>query len=275
MRVKLPVTLLLSLLLSVAGIPSFAQQVEPALTYMLSFPVSTGTAISTDRNGFVYLVDQRRNIVQFDSLGQPVNVFSPQVRGRIENIDAWNPMKILAFYQDRQQFLLLDRFLRPISSTSFSDYNLDGTIRTAALASDDSFWLFNETNFSLSKLDMRQRRITSETALNLILNKDQFDIRLIREYQNIVYMLDHNEGIYVFDNLGNYKKKLPYSGLAYIGFRNNELYFVKENKLHFLNLYTSQIKTIELPAGENYIKALISGDRLFLFSAKKGYVFRM
>lgn len=275
MKANLPVALLLALLFVVAGIPAFAQQDQSALTFMHSFPVSSGTAISTDRNGYVYLVDQRRNVVQFDSLGQPVNVFSPPVRGRIETIDAWNPMKILAFYQDRQQFLLLDRFLRPISSTSFSDYNLNGTVRTAALASDDGFWLFNETNFSLSKLDMRQRRVTLETALNLILDRDRFDIRMIREYQNMVYMLDYNEGVYVFDNLGNYKKKLPYPELAHIGFRNNELYFVKENRLHFLDLYTSQVRTLDLPAGENYLKALISGNQLFLFSTKKGYVFKM
>src|SRR5690606_36107547 len=130
-------------------------------------------------------------------------------------------MKILAFYQDRQQLLLLDRFLRPISSTTLTDFDFNGTVRAAALASDDGFWLFNETNFSLSKLDTRLRKLTSETPLNLILDKDRFDVRMIREYQNMVYMLDYNGGIYVFDNFGNYKKKLPYQGISYIGFSNN------------------------------------------------------
>lgn len=274
MKANLFVTFVHILLLTMAGIPAFAQQEQPAITFMHRFPVGSGTAISIDRNGHVYLLDQKRNIVQLDSLGQPVNVFSPPARGRIATIDAWNPMKILAFYQDRQQLLLLDRFLRPISSTSFSDYDLNGTIRAAALASDDGFWLFNETGFSISKLDMRQRRITSETPLNLILDRDRFDIRMIHEYQNMVYMLDYNGGIYVFDNLGNYKKKLPYTGIPYISFRNNELYFIKDNKLHFLDLYTSLVTTLALPASENYTSALISGNQLFLFSAKKGDVYK-
>src|SRR5690606_13029589 len=118
----------------------------------------------------------------------------------------------------------------------------NGTIRAAALASDDSFWLFNETEFALSKLDTRLRKITSNTPLNLILDKDRFDIRMIREYQNMVYLLDFNGCIYLFDNLVNYKKKLPYTGLSYLSFQNNELYFVKENKLHFHDLYTSEAR---------------------------------
>lgn len=273
MKANLLVTLLLTLLFTTAAISAYAQQEQPAYTFMHHFPINSGTAISTDRNGNVYLLDQRRNIVQLDSLGQPINVFSPPARGRIATIDAWNPMKILAFYQDRQQLLLLDRFLRPISSTSLSDFDLNGTIRAAALASDDSFWLFNETDFSLSKLDTRLRRITSDTPLNLILDKDRFDIRMIREYQNMVYLLDYNGGIYVFDNLGNYKKKLPYSGLSYIGFRSNELYFVKENKLHFLDLYTSQSKIVDLPEGD-YTTALVNKNQLFLFSARNGHVYK-
>lgn len=273
MRANLLVFLVCTLLFTMTGVVVFAQQEQPVFTLMHSFPIQAGSAVSTDRNGNIYLLDQKRNIVQLDSLGKLINVFSPPVRGRIATIDAWNPMKILAFYQDRQQLLLLDRFMRPISSTTLSEFDFSGTVRAAALSSDDGFWLFNETDFSLNKLSTQLRKITSDTPLNLILDKDRFDVRMIREYQNMVYMLDYNGGIYVFDNLGNYKKKLLHQGLSYIGFRNNELYFVKDNKLHFLNLYTTKLTTSDLPEG-NYSHALISGNQLFLFTSKNGHLYK-
>lgn len=261
------------LLFTTAGKTLLAQQAEPTnLIFKHSFPVGSAVALDTDYKGNIFFLDQKRNIVQLDTLGRLITIFSPPVRGRVATIDAGNPMKILAFYFDRQQLLLLDRFLRPISSTSLLDFDFDGTIRAAGLASGDGFWLFNETTFSLGKLDTRLRKIISDTPLNLILDRERFDIRMVREYQNMVYLLDYSGGIYIFDNLGNYKNKLPITGVSYIDFRDDELYYVKDNKLHFLDLYTSQVKVMDLPDGD-FTSALISGNQLFLFNEKAGFVY--
>ncbi len=267
--------MLLLLLLSTAGNPVVAQQEQPnALVFSYRFPVGSGVVVSTDYKGYVFFLDPKQNVVQLDTLGRVVTVFSPSVRGRVATIDAANPMKLLAFYFDRQQLLLLDRFLRPISSTSLLDFDFDGTIRAAGLASEDGFWLFNESTFTLGKLNTQLRKIVSETPLNLILDRERFDIRMIREYQNMVYLLDYSGGIYVFDNLGNYKKKLPITGVAYIDFKDNELYYVKESKLHFLDLYTGLVKIVDLPEDGAFTAALVSGDQLFLFTKNTGYVYK-
>ncbi|WP_242923281.1 hypothetical protein [Pontibacter liquoris] len=244
-----------------------------SFSFSHSLPSSSPTAISQDRNGHVYLLDARNNLLRLDSLGRPLDTFSPPTRGRISSIDAWNPLKLLLFYQDRQQLLLLDRFLRPISSITLADLNYPGTAKAAALAADDAFWLFDETTLTLSKLDMRLGKTTIETPLNLILDKERFDVRQLREYQNMVYLLDYNGGIFVFDNLGNYKKKLPYKGVSYIGFRNNELYFVQNGALHFLDLYTSEERTLALPAQKPYLAALLSGKQVFLFTSKAADIY--
>jgi hypothetical protein len=251
---------------------AFAQQEGPPLqqlVYSHSVALSSPTTISQDRNGNIYLLDPLRNLLRLDSLGRPLDTFSPPTRGRISQMEAWNPMKILLFYEDRQEILLLDRFLRPISSTDLRDINYEGMAKAATLSSDDSFWLFDETNQTLSKLDLRLRQLTVETPLNLILDKARFDVRQMREYQNMVYMLDYNSGIYVFDNLGNYKRAIPLEGLAYIGFRGNELYFVQDGKLNFYNLYTQQQRSLELPEGKSYITALAGDRQLFLFTKKE------
>ena len=269
---------LLSLLLAGWALPLAAQQADSAATAALAFshslPISSPTTISIDRNGSVYLLGPKRNLVKLDSLGQPLHTFSPPSRGRISTVEAWNPMKVFLFYEDRQELVLLDRFMRPVATSRLFDLNYTGSVRAATLTPDDSYWLFNESDFTLSKVDLRYQKPIVETPLNLILDKNRFDVRFVREYQNMVYLLDHNGGIYVFDNLGNYKKKLPFTGLSYIGFIGNELYFVKDGQLHFFDLYQLKTRTMPLPAAKSYIAALVGPSSLYLFTADQVEIYR-
>ncbi|GAB3827968.1 hypothetical protein GCM10028895_40880 [Pontibacter rugosus] len=259
-------TFILWLLLITA--PALAQDTiqVPLLHYSHSIPTGSATAISLDRAGNVYLLDKNMNVLRLDALGRPIDTFSPPARGRFNSIHAWNPMKIVLFYEGSQQLVLLDRFLRPISTTDLLNLDYYNTAKLVAPANDQGYWLFDETNATLSKLNPSMREIAVETPLNLLLNQEQFDARQLREYQNLVYLLDYNSGIFVFDNLGNYKTK-PHTGLHYMGFRGNELYFVKENKLYFQDLYSQATRVLELSADKEYISALVGEDhQLYLFS---------
>ncbi|WP_266204124.1 hypothetical protein [Pontibacter kalidii] len=238
----------------------------PVLTYSHSLSTGSATTISQDRNGNIYLLDERLNLLRLNPAGKPMDTYSPPSRGRISSIHAWNPMKIVLFYEGSQEITLLDRFLRPISTSGLLDLPYEGTAKVAAPAGDLGYWLFDETSLTLSKLSSAMRQITVETPLNLLLNREAFDVRQLREYQNQVYLLDFNSGILVFDNLGNYKNQLPYTGLHHIGFRNNELYFVREGKLYFHDLYTRHERVLELPLQKAYVSALVGDKHLYLFT---------
>ncbi|PKV66610.1 hypothetical protein [Pontibacter ramchanderi] len=274
---KLYLSTALYLLLTLLALPAAAQQPDSSvtLTYNHSLPISSPAAVSVARNGNVYLMDPSQNLFVLDTTGKPVNTFSPPSRGRISAVEAWNPMKVFLFYEDRQELTLLDRFMRPIANTRLTDLGYMGNVQAATLTSDDSFWLFNESDFTLSKLDLRYQKPIIETPLNLILDKARFDVRFIREYQNMVYLLDYNSGVYVFDNLGNYKKKLPFTGVSYIAFGGNELYFVKNNVLHFFDLYKLQERSLPLPSDKTYLSALISNNLLYLLSKEQADVYRL
>ncbi|MBF8961662.1 hypothetical protein I0P70_00270 [Pontibacter sp. FD36] len=277
MKNRLYLSAALYLLLLVLAVPATAQQPDLSVTlsFSHSFPISSPATVSIDRNGSVYLMDTGRSLFMLDSTGKPFNTFSPPSRGRITAVEAWNPMKVFLFYEDRQELMLLDRFMRPIANTRLTDLGYMGNVQAATLTSDDSFWLFNESDFTLSKLDLRYQKPIIETPLDLILDKARFDVRFIREYQNMVYLLDYNGGVYVFDNLGNYKKKLPFTGVSYIAFKGNELYFVKDNTLHFFDLYKLQERVLPLPADKNYLSTLISDNTLYLFTKEQADVYRM
>ncbi|MBX0291038.1 hypothetical protein K3G63_11340 [Hymenobacter sp. HSC-4F20] len=201
---------------------------------------------SLDRRGNLYVTDAQNNLHQYGPDGQPLNTFSPPLPGHTAQIEAWNTAKVLVFYDDRQQAVVLDRFLAPLAELRWPDY-LDGQVRVLTLAPDDRYWLLNESDLTLRQFDQGQKRFTITTPLDLLIGRSRPDFRFLREYQNNLYLVDRSSGIYVFDNLGNYRKKLPLPGLSYVGFRGDELYYLAPDGVHFLHLYTLADRLLPLP----------------------------
>jgi hypothetical protein len=228
-------------------------------------------AASLDRRGTLYLADRDNNLRQLSRDGQPLNTYSPTQPGHVAVIEAWNQNSLLVFYDDRQQVLLLDRFLAPLSEIRLADY-LDGTVRTATLAPDGLLWLLDESALALREFDPQALRVVQSTPLDLIIGRSRPDFRFLRQYQNNVYLVDHTSGIFVFDNLGNYRKKLPFTGLEFITFRGDELVYISGGQLHFFHLYNLTERTQLLPAGldGNTVRQVLLGDQLAYFLTPAG-----
>ncbi|RTQ49189.1 hypothetical protein EJV47_13665 [Hymenobacter gummosus] len=247
-----------------AAQPPAAPAATPAtLALVRTVKLAQPGPASLDRKGNLYVTDAQNNLRQFGPDGQALATYSPPLPGHTAQVEAWNTTKILVFYDDRQELLLLDRFLSPIGATRLPELVNDGLVRTATLAPDDNLWLLNESNLTLQQYSSALRRITVSTPLDVLLGRSKPDFRFLREYQNNLYLVDRAGGIWVFDNLGNFRKKLPFSGLNWVGFRGDELYYVKDGLLHFYHLYSLQERTVLLPVadaahtlvGEQYLYA--------------------
>lgn len=228
-------------------------------------------AASLDRRGTLYLADRDNNLRQLTRDGQPLNTYSPAQPGHVAVVEAWNQNSLLIFYDDRQQVLLLDRFLAPLSEIRLADY-LDGTVRTATLAPDGLLWLLDESALALREFDPQALRVVQSTPLDLIIGRSRPDFRFLRQYQNNVYLVDHTSGIFVFDNLGNYRKKLPFAGLDFITFRGDELVYLSGGQLHFFHLYNLTERTQPLPPGldAGTVRQVLLGDQLAYFLTPAG-----
>ncbi len=207
-------------------------------------------AASLDRRGTLYVADADNNLRQYGPEGLPLNTFAPTQPGHAAQVEAWNMTSILVFNDDRQQLVLLDRFLALITEVRLADF-LDGTVRAATLAPDNRIWLLDESNLVLREFDPNNLRLVKNTPLDLIIGRTRPDFRFLRHYQNNIYLVDRVTGVYVFDNLGNYKKKLPFVGLNMVGFRGEELYYFDGGSIHFFHLYNLTERRMALPTGVN------------------------
>lgn len=241
--------------------PASAQQ----LRLQASLPLNQVQLVSIDQLGQVYVADKKNILYKLDARGKRLHTFSPTQQGQVRGLEAWNPNKTLLFYEDRQQIVLLDRFLAPMATIRLADLD-PGLVRLASLASDDQLWVLNESDVSISKIDPRYPDARLSTRLNQILPRSAHDFRLLREHQHHLYLLDRHSGLYVFDNMGTFKKKLPLTGLLHLGFLGEEAFFLREGKLVFFHLYSGQESTYDLPAGSSYQQVLATDKVLYLFS---------
>lgn len=234
---------------------------------------------SLDRRGTLYVADANNNLRQFARDGQVLNTYAPPQPGRVGLVEAWNLTQTLLFYDDRQQLVLLDRFMAPLSEIRLADYLPDATVRTATLAPDGRVWLLDESTLTLRTLDPQAGLRLQNTPLDLLIGRARPDFRFLRHYQNNLYLVDRTSGIFVFDNLGNYQKKLPFPGLNYVGFRGDELYYFAADGLHFFNLYKLQERRQPWPPTPfdpaSVRQVLLGEDAVYFVTAAGVLVYRL
>ena len=215
-------------------------------------------SFSIDRYENIYLVNDKQDVKKQND---DKHIYSSKKRKNITHLEASNSLKLFLFNQEYQEFTLLDKYLTHISTTTFNQYEL-GFISYATLALDGNIWTIDNADFSLKKLAMRNNKTIVTTNLNFILEQTENEILFMKENGNYLYVCTKNSGILVFDNLGTYKKKLPYNTISFIGFKDNEMYFVNDFDLTFFNLITLETKKELLPFSSS--KALIVKDKLYL-----------
>ncbi|MEM9391442.1 MAG: hypothetical protein AAGA02_13265, partial [Bacteroidota bacterium] len=201
--------------------------------------------VSTDKKGNIYVSLANGAINQYNTDGDLLNHYSPVKPSEAALIEAWNPLKIFVFYRDFQEYVFLDRFLTTASRFSFAE--ISSYIGLATMSADNNLWLIDYSEFSLKKYDVNLQQVTIERPLDLVLDPDEYDLTFMREYQNLLFLADRNKGVLMFDNLGNYLRLLSTDQLDYFSFTKNELYFVKNQSLSFIDIYTGKMRSVDLP----------------------------
>lgn len=198
--------------------------------------IESPVLVSTDKEGNIYLALENGAIDKYSLDGELLNHFSPEQLAEATLIEAWNPLRIFVFYQDFQEYVFLDRFLT--SANRFSLNHISSYIGMATVSLDNNLWVIDYSSFSLKKYNVNFEQVTIERPLDLILDPDDYDITFMSEYQNLLFVADRKKGVLVFDNLGNYLREFAYENLEYFNFLEDELYFVNEEKVKFVNIYS-------------------------------------
>jgi hypothetical protein len=268
-RILYRLVILLSLLTLISE-KGWAKDWQKIKSVALSSPVMD---ISLDRYGMFYIADDDGNIYKYDTLGVLQLTFSPSRKADVTLIEAWRNVNIFVFYRSLQEYVLLDRFLAPSPNESMSETKV-GYARLATFSYDNNIWLMDETDFSLKKYNTSSNEIDLNTPLDLLLDPSLYDLNYMREYQNLVFLNDKNSGVLIFDNMGNYKTKIPIKGLSFVGLYNDEIYYIEGDKIKFINIYTYVERNEPLPEKGDFQFILYTSFNLYLFQKSSVEVYK-
>jgi hypothetical protein len=238
---------------------------QPADTLLLP----RANHISITRQGQVLACNPASDLYLFDAYGRKYYHFSPRKPAEIHLLEGWNGLRPFAFYLDLQEFIVLDRFLLGDATTPI-DPAKTSYARLVAPSQDGNLWIFDEAAFQLKKVDIRTQESLFSTPLDLVLKAKNYDWVFLREYQNLVYLVDRQGYVLQFDQMGNFRKKLPFEKVAWIGFREEEIYAIVGDSLVFFQPYTLQTRKEPLPEGIKGVSEILFGDQGLFWVDEKG-----
>ncbi len=170
-----------------------------------SSDIVVGTA-STDRFKNLYYGTEDDEVIKCGQDLQRTGYYSNHIYGRLGTIDASNPMKLLLYYPDFYNVVVLDRRLNEQASFNLIDLGF-GEIRIIASSLDGNLWLFDDHMQRLFKIDHQGEILARGEDLRL-----KFDDRLlpsrIVESNGKLYAGIEGRGILIFDQFGNYLSQI-------------------------------------------------------------------
>ena len=241
---------------------AIGQTLEKQSSFLLPFEPVTG---SIDRQGHLYFASIEGSIEKYDQSGKLLYHFSPQKKATPSLVEAWQGLRVFAYYQAFQEYLFLNRFLTDSERYNLDQLNLSRFNGLVTLGADNNLWLFNSNTLTLSKVDIQNGETLLENILSLSINFKSIQPTFIREYQNLVFISDKQHGILIFDNLGNFIESMEIKGLEFFSFNSNELIAISEGKIVLIDIYTKRKREIST-ANLSYQLVFMENNQLIALS---------
>lgn len=234
---------------------------------LASFQIPQLDLVSFDTKDQVFISSLNGDIFQFDENGIRKNYFSPPRQGKLNQLEANWTVNIFSFSSDLQSFRIMDRFLNPISEGDFfgSEVNL---AKAASLGNNNILWVWDESDLSLKRLDYLRKLTLDSQPLNLILKTDLVNVQEIREFKNLLFMNIPDSGIYIFDNQGNFIKKLNIQNSGRLCFFQRHLYWIEEDTLWKISIDTDKKSPLYKLKENTWTELQIGQEKLALYGSK-------
>ncbi len=217
--------------------------------------------ITIHSQGFL-LSDKKGNLFLVDSTGEIRQNYSQNQQSELTNFKNITKLTNFVFYEEIQKIVLLNRFFATIQTLDLESLEI-GYVSCATPSADRQIWLLDNSSFSVKKLNPFTQEIQEIFAIDLLFGSEDVDILQMQEYQNLLFLCASSQGIFVFDNLGNYQKTLPFREVSSLHFDKNQLYFLTKNQVVFYQLYYATKEIYQLDY-QGIIKDLVFvNDEIF------------
>ncbi len=260
MTIRLPVILILVMV----AFPALAQ-FEKLTSFTIEKPVYYA---AVDRPGELYLIFDDNSIARYGTSGSLMA--SGQLPFKPDVFDPRDGSRLFAFNRKHAQYIFFAPFfsLQNPPVTIDSAFVIDPFL--ACSSGDRDLLVIDEADWSLKKVNLRTNRLLFESMISdssAAVPKVSF----VREYQNLVFMLQPGKAIMIFNMLGHHLRTIDAAEARYFSFLGEEVYHLRGNRLSLFDLFTAESRVIDLPYAADF--ALLTDERLYLIKGKTVDVF--
>jgi hypothetical protein len=198
---------------------------------------------TVDRPGDIYIVTKEGQIQKFDKDGKLIVVY--RHKGPPTLFDPRDGARLFAYYRAMQEYDYLSPSFEIVSSFRIdSAFAIEPWI--IAPSGEKKLWVLDNADHSLKIINPVDAQVEVEVIIDATLIEDATSFTALREYQNFVFLLNPERGIFVFNSLGKQIKIIPAKGITSFNFLGEELYFVMGDTVKFTDLFTAETREMKL-----------------------------
>lgn len=212
-----------------------------------------------------YYLHTRTEIFKYNPFDTLFSRYSELQNGNISFMDVSNPMKITVFYANVSKVVFLDNTLNP-TFTPTDLYALQLETATLVCSSyDNGFWVFDAPSFSLTRVNGFGEVDRTVKNINQLTGVDDLKPTALREKENLLYLADPDQGLFVFDIFGGFLKKWSLPGITDFSVIQKNIFYLRENRLYKFDTRLLEESSTELPH-PNVRQVRVEKDRLYLLT---------
>lgn len=229
-------------------------------------------AVYADNLNNVYLLSPSDELLKYTPDGKLKWRYSNNRFGKMHSVDVSDPLRIILFYADFQQVVVLNNNLTEITRYAFEK---SGDLWVSAVASgnNNSLWIFDRTSNALIKLSSNFTEQTRSPSLYQIFDTVIKAKKLVA-VNEFVFLQQEDDTLLQFDRFGGFLRQLSLDSLKDFNTVGNAIFYEKEGQLikyHSVSFETLETKLPVLPAIRqvavgNKIIAVLTEKAVFLLS---------
>ncbi len=217
-----------------------------------------------DNLGNIYIVKEARLVKILSSNKEEIE-YSNFVLGNISSIDVSNPLRILLYYRDANQFLFLNNRLAELSSPVVLDAVDIYNSQLMCSSFENRIWVYDSQEMQLLQFNDKMDLIQKGTSLDQILDEVN-TANILFEKDGYVYLNIPETGVLVFDSFGTYYKTFPKKGIKSFQVFNGIYFYQIGDSVYYFDKDTFEDKEIEIFNNENVKQVLMFNNKYYSLS---------
>jgi hypothetical protein len=166
---------------------------------------------TVDNLGNIYIINRDNQLKKLNLKGDTLGVFNDLRQfGKVYSLDATNPLKLLLFYKDYGNIVVLDRFLNVRNTIHLRQANIF-QVSAISQSYDNGIWLYDEQAARLKRMNDDGNIVDQSADFRSFMEAVPSPLQIV-DQDRLVYLYDPEKGLYVFDYFGSLRNKVALLG---------------------------------------------------------------